>query len=138
MRSSYYDTKYWNNNSVCGNYSTLESYTTLIEDYLDEFNLDGFTTEYKNLFEAVNALTKDPHSVVARNQLVNYSQSISEFFNTMTTNLNSVQRQADDEVKSTANAINTVAQEIASLNKQINTIEVNGGAANDLRDARAL
>lgn len=79
MRSSYYDTKYWNNNSVCGNYSTLESYTTLIEDYLDEFNLDGFTTEYKNLFEAVNALTKDPHSVVARNQLVNYSQSISEF-----------------------------------------------------------
>ena len=138
LRSSYYDTKYWNNNSVCGNYSTLESYTTLIEDYLDEFHLDGFTTEYKNLFEAVNALTKDPHSVVARNQLVNYSQSISEFFNTMTTNLNSVQRQADDEVKSTANAINTVAQEIASLNKQINTIEVNGGAANDLRDARAL
>ena len=138
LRSSYYDTKYWNNNSVSGNYSTLESYTTLIEDYLDEFNLDGFTTEYKNLFEAVNALTKDPHSVVARNQLVNYSQSISEFFNTMTTNLNSVQRQADDEVKSTANAINTVAQEIASLNKQINTIEVNGGAANDLRDARAL
>ena len=138
LRSSNYDTKYWNNNSVCGNYSTLESYTTLIEDYLDEFNLDGFTTEYKNLFEAVNALTKDPHSVVARNQLVNYSQSISEFFNTMTTNLNSVQRQADDEVKSTANAINTVAQEIASLNKQINTIEVNGGAANDLRDARAL
>ena len=138
LRSSYYDTKYWNNNSVCGNYSTLESYTTLIEDYLDEFNLVGFTTEYKNLFEAVNALTKDPHSVVARNQLVNYSQSISEFFNTMTTNLNSVQRQADDEVKSTANAINTVAQEIASLNKQINTIEVNGGAANDLRDARAL
>lgn len=138
LRSSYYDTKYWNNNSVCGNYSTLESYTTLIEDYLDEFNLDGFTTEYKNLFKAINALTKDPHSVVARNQLVNYSQSISEFFNTMTTNLNSVQRQADDEVKSTANAINTVAQEIASLNKQINTIEVNGGAANDLRDARAL
>ena len=138
LRSSYYDTKYWNNNSVCGNYSTLESYTTLIEDYLDEFNLDGFTTEYKNLFEAVNALTKDPHSVVASNQLVNYSQSISEFFNTMTTNLNSVQRQADDEVKSTANAINTVAQEIASLNKLINTIEVNGGAANDFRDARAL
>lgn len=138
LRSSYYDTKYWNNNSVCGNYSTLESYTTLIEDYLDEFNLDGFTTEYKNLFEAVNSLTKDPHSVVARNQLVNYAQSISEFFNTMTTNLNSVQKQADDEVKSTANAINTVAQEIASLNKQINTIEVNGGAANDLRDARAL
>ncbi len=138
LRSSYYDTKYWNNNAVYGNYSTLESYNTLIEDYLDEFNLEGFTTEYNNLFEAINSLTKDPHSEVARNQLVNYSQSIAEYFNTMTANLNSIQKSANDEVKSTVNAINTVAREIASLNKQINTIEVSGGTANDLRDARAL
>ena len=138
LRSSYYDTKYWNNNATYGNYSTLESYNTLIEDYLDEFNLEGFTKEYANLFSAINTLTNDPHSEVARNQLINYSQSIAEYFNTMTSNLNSVQKSANDEVKSTVNAINTVAKEVAALNKQINIIEINGGAANDLRDARAL
>lgn len=138
LRSSYYDTKYWNNNANYGNYSTLESYSLLIEDYLDEFNLEGFTTEYENLFKAINDLTNDPSSGVARNQLINYSQSIADYFNTISANLSSVQKSANDEVKSTVDAINTVAKQIASLNKQINIIEVNGGDANDLRDSRAL
>lgn len=138
LRSSYYDTKYWNNNANYGDYSTLESYSLLIEDYLDEFNLEGFTTEYQNLFKAINDLTIDPSSGVARNQLLNYSQSIADYFNTISANLSSVQKSANDEVKSTVDAINTVAKQVASLNKQINTIEVNGGDANDLRDSRAL
>lgn len=138
LRSSYYDTKYWNNNANVGNYSTLESYSLLMESYLDEFNLDGFVVEYENLFKAINDLTIDPSSGVARNQLLNYSQSIADFFNTMSANFSSVQKSANEEVRSTVDAINTVAEQVASLNKQINTIEVNGGDANDLRDARAL
>lgn len=138
LRSSYYDTKFWNNNAVYGNYSTLESYSLLMEDYMDEFNMDGFTAEYTNLFAAINSLTNSPSSVVARNQLINYSASISDYFNTLYNNLASVQKSANDEIRSTVNAINTVAEQVASLNKQINVIEVNGGDANDLRDARAL
>lgn len=138
LRSSYYDTKYWNNNANYGEYSTLDSYTALIEDYLDEFNLDGFTTEYSNFFTAVNTLTTDPTSEVARNQMINYAKSLSEYFNNLSTNLSNVQQSANDEVKSSVDTINTISQQIASLNKQINTIEINGGVANDLRDSRAL
>lgn len=138
MRSAYYDTKYWNNNAVHGYYSGLESYSLLMEDYLDEFNLKGFTTEYENFFLAINGLRNDPNSEVSRNQFVNYAKSISEYFNTLSTNLSNVQRSANEEISSTVNTINTLAEQIASLNKQINVIEVNGGEANDLRDARAL
>ncbi len=138
LRSSYYDTKYWNNNANQGEYSTLESYSTLIEDYLDEFNLDGFTVEYANLFNAINTLTTDPTSEVARNQFLNYADSLCEYFNTLSTNLSNIQSSANSEVKSTVYKINTIAEQITSLNQQINTIEINGGVANDLRDARAL
>lgn len=138
LRSSYYDTKYWNNNASYGMYSGYERYNLLMEDYLDEFNQEGFTTEYSNLFEAINRLVGDPTSVVGRNQMVNYSQSIADYFGTLSNSLSSVQKSADDEVKTTVKAINTIAEQIASLNKQINTIEVNGGNANDLKDARAL
>ena len=110
----------------------------MLEDYLDEFNLNGFTKEYSNLFNAVNDLHRDPTSAVARNQFMNYAQSICDYFNTLSTNLSNVQKQANDEVKTTVDAINTIAEEIVSLNQQINTIEVNGGFANDLRDSRAL
>lgn len=138
LRSEYYDTKYWNNNATYGQYSNLESYSLLMEDYLDEFNLSGFTAEYENLFASINNLNKTPDDTVARNQFINYAQSLSEYFGTLSTNLSNIQQQACDEIKSTVNAINTIAEQVASLNKQINILEVNGGEANDLRDSRAL
>lgn len=138
MRSNYYDTKYWDNNVNYGEYSTIERYSLLIEDYLDEFNLEGFVTEYDNLFSTIMDLNNDPTSEVARNQFVNYASSICSYFNTLSSNLSDVQKSANDEVKTTVDSINTIAEQIASLNKQINVIEINRGEANDLRDARAL
>lgn len=139
LRSSYYDTKYWDNNSNAGQYATLENYSTLIEDYLDEFNISGFTKEYENLFDAIDEMVSDPSSEVARNQFLNYAQSICEYFNTLSANLSNVQKSANDEVQLTTDSINSIAEQIASLNKQINVIELSGGGnANDLRDRRAL
>ena len=138
LRSSYYDTKYWQANTNYGQYAALENYSILIEDYLDEFNLDGFTKEYSNLFNAINDLQRDPTSVVGRNQFVNYAKSICEYFNILSANLTNVQKQANDEVKSTVDTINTISEQIVSLNKQINVIEISGGFANDLRDQRAI
>lgn len=138
LRSSYYDTKYWQANTNYGQYSALENYSTLIEDYLDEFNLQGFTTEYSNLFNAINDMQRDPTSAVTRNQFINYAKSMCEYFNTLSANLSNIQKQANDEVKSTVDAINTISEQIVSLNKQINVIEINGGFANDLRDSRAV
>lgn len=138
LRSSYYDTKYWNNNANYGEYSTLERYSLLAQDYLDEFTLEGFMTEYDNFFKTINALCNDPTSDVARNQFVNYGLSLCNYFNTLSTNLADIQKSANDEVKTTVDSINTIAEQIASLNKQINVIEINGGEANDLRDNRLL
>lgn len=138
LRSSYYDTKYRQANTNCSQYDSLQNYTTLIEDYLDEFNLNGFTKEYQNLFSSISDLQRDPTSAVGRNQFLNYAQSLCDYFNTLSTNFSNVQRQANDEIKTTVNAINTISEQIVSLNKQINVIEINGGFANDLRDQRAL
>lgn len=138
LRSSYYDTKYWNNSAIYGEYTTLERYSLMAEDYLDEFTLEGFMTEYDNFFNTINALCNDPTSDVARNQFVNYGLSLCNYFNTLSTNLADIQKSANDEVKTTVDSINTIAEQIASLNKQINVIEINGGEANDLRDNRAL
>lgn len=138
LRSSYYDSKYMNANTNYKEFATYENYTTLLEDYLDEFNLQGFTTEYANLFTAIDDLALDPGSTTARTLFVNYSSSLMEYFNTLSANFSNVQKQANDEIGSSVDAINNIAERIASLNKQINTIEISGGTANDLRDARAL
>lgn len=138
VRSEYYDARYRYNNSYYGMYSTLEEYSTLVEDYLDEFSKDGFITEYNNFFNTINSLMNDPSSQVNRNQFVNYASSICQYFNNLSTNLENTQLDINLEVKSTVESINTIAAQIAGINKQINTVEINGGEANDLRDQRNL
>ena len=70
LRSSYYDTKYRHANTNCSQYGSLQNNTTLGEDYLDEFNHNGFTKEYQYLFSAINDLQRDPTSAVGRNQFL--------------------------------------------------------------------
>ena len=137
-RSEYYDERYRNNNSQCGQYETLQSYSELVQTYLDEFNTDGFITEYNNLFKTIDALKSDPSSDIKRGQMLSYLSSICEYFNTLSSNMQNTQNDINEEIKSSVSSINTMAEQIAALNKQINTIEASGGTANDLRDTRNL
>ena len=137
-RSEYYDERYRNNNAQCGQYENLQTYSELVQTYLDEFNTEGFITEYNNLFKTIDALKSDPSSEVKRGQMLSYLSSICNYFNTLSTNMQNTQNDINEEIKSSVSAINTMAEQIASLNKQINTIEASGGTANDLRDARNL
>jgi flagellar hook-associated protein 1 FlgK len=136
IRDSYYDIKYRNNNSNVGAYEVYENYMQLIEDYFDDYTLEGMTSEYNNFFEALNELYKNPNDATCKNDVINAGMSFADYFNTLYTNLQNIQRDVNDEIKNQCNRVNTIAQNIAELNKQINTVEVRGGNANDLRDQR--
>ena len=136
LRDAYYDDKYRSNESYYGEYTNKYNYMTQIEDYLNEFSLDGYCTEYKDFFEAVNQLTLTPGDETSKNALINKASSLAEYFNTLYTNLQNVQKDINSEIKSQVDDINTIAQNIAALNKQINHIEACYGNANDLRDQR--
>lgn len=136
LRDSYYDVKYRNNHSNLGQYSVKNNYMNQIEDYLNEFMLEGFTEEYKNFYAAVNQLTITPGDAASKNQLINNAKSLSDYFNTLSTNLRNIQEDANNEIKDSVEQINSLAKNIAALNRQINQIEANFGNANDLRDRR--
>ena len=51
--------------------------------------------------------------------------------------LQTMQKDVNDQIAKTVDRINSYGQEIASLTKQINTLEMYGTKANDLRDQRA-
>jgi len=136
LRDSYYDAKYYNNQSLYGEYEAKNNYMTQTEDYMNEFILEGFTTELKNFFAAVNQLTLTPGEDAAKNQLVNNAKSMADYFNTLSVNLRNLQADANKEIRDAVEHINSLSKSIASLNKQINQIEANAGNANDLRDKR--
>ena len=53
LRDSYYDEKYRNNQANYGEYEAKENYMDQIEDFFDEWNLNGYCKEYQKFFTSV-------------------------------------------------------------------------------------
>ena len=70
-----------------------------IQNYLNEFTLKGYSTEYENFFAALNQLDLTPADTSAKNQLINNAKSMTDYFNTLATNLRNVQIDANNEIK---------------------------------------
>jgi flagellar hook-associated protein 1 FlgK len=138
MREQYYDMKYWKNNKLYGEYSVKSHYMTEVENYFNDVSVDGFTSSFNSMYSSLQELLKNPSSDTVRTQLINYAESLTEYFNSVSTNLKSIQEECNFEIRNQVDQVNSKSQQIAALTKQINTLEVSGGTANDLRDQRAL
>lgn len=138
VRNEYYDIKYRTNNTIQGNYTTKSYYMKEIENYFNEINMEGFTTSFNKYFDSLQELSKDPSSLTVRTQVTNYGASLTEYFNSLSHSMDAIQEEANFEVKNQVDRINSLGKQLATMTKQINNLEVNGGTANDLRDERAL
>lgn len=140
VRDEFYDGRYWDNNALLGEYDMKQYYMQQLETYFDD---DGKSTGFKTNFDqlmitGLQTLLKDPNSATAKSQFVGYAGALTDYFNGMAGNLEKVQKDINQEIKLKVDQINSLAGEIASLNKQINTIELAGTKANELRDRRTL
>ncbi|MBO4825580.1 MAG: flagellar hook-associated protein FlgK [Lachnospiraceae bacterium] len=139
IRDEFYDTKYWDNNTRLGSADIKAYYTKSIENYLqDTDSIAGFNTAYNLMFDALEELQKNAGDVSTKSQFVMYSQSLCDYFNGVAGQLSELQKDINQEIKDTVSEINSIAERIATLNKQINVIELTGAHANELRDKRAL
>ena len=140
IRDEFYDTKYWESNTNLGEYSIKQYYMQQLETY---FSDDGTTTGFKTIFDqfsvtGLQAVMKDASSTSTKAQFVGYAGELTEYFNGLASNLEKVQKDVNQELKLKVDEINSLASEIASLNKQINVIELTGTKANELRDRRTV
>lgn len=138
IRDIYYDEKYWSNKAICGNYDSKNYYMKNIENYISEVNADGLNAAFDEFGNMIQSLSTDGSNLTMRTALTNYGTTVTDYMNNLATNLSRVQNEINTEIKTCAKEINNISEQIASLNKQINTIEIRGENANDLRDARAL
>lgn len=140
VRDEFYDTKYWNNNANAGEYDIKQNYMRQIEAYFtDDKENPGFKTIFdKMMVEGLQEWMKTPESTNARKQFLGTVGQLTEYFNGLAGNLQKLQADVNAEIKVKVDEINSLAGEIATLNKQINVIELSGSKANELRDRRSL
>lgn len=138
LRDEYYDVKFRKNNTIMGEYANKSHYMTEIENYFNEITLEGFNATFDAMYNSLQELSNNAGSLTVRNQVINYGKSLADYFNSLSENLKNIQDECNFEIRNLVEKINSTAQQIAALTKQINTLEVSGGTANDLRDQRAL
>jgi len=138
VRDSYYDTKYWKNSSIYGSYNTKAYYLDDIQGYFSEVSSNGSTAALNDFFGMMSTLSNNVKDGTNRTQVSESAVSLTETINTLYDRIQSLQKECNTEIKNTADQVNSIAQRISSLTFQINTIEIKGVTANDLRDSRNL
>lgn len=139
LRSEYYDNKYWQYSGYRGEYDEKIKYMDQLQNYFrDDDTVKGFASIYADFFNDIDSLRGSAADTSVRNQVISGAKKLCSYFNTVANGLKSIQEDLNEQINSTVDMINSTAQKIALLNKQINDVEVNGSYANDMRDQRAL
>ena len=136
IRDSFYDVKFRNNEALLGNVAQKNYYNGMIEQYLDDDGITGFSTLFTKMQASLQSVMTAAGTTETKSTYVSNVKSITEYFNNVYTSLQNLQSDVNAEIKLCADRITAIGTEIASINKQINTIEMTGTTANDLRDKR--
>lgn len=136
--NDYYDVKYGRANATYYKYNTYTYYLNDIQKviYAKEDNQAGITTSFDEFCKRLTGTSTDAGSETRRKEIVSYAETFSSFVQETATNLKALQEEANEEIKTTVEQINAIAEKVASLTKQINTLEAYHNTAHDLRDQR--
>ena len=136
IRDHFYDVKFWNNNLRLGKYEVQQYYMRTLEDYFEDDGLSGFNTLFNRMSQAIQDVTTNASSTSTKTDFISSMKALTDYFNNMYGNLQEMQNDLNLEIKQTIDEINSIAEKVAILNRQINVIEMGGGMANELRDQR--
>lgn len=136
VRDVFYDHKYWDNETKLGEYDAKVYYCKMIEEYLKDDQKTGFKSLFDRIEETLQEITKNANSTDAKAQFLGAAKTLTDYFNNLYGDLQDLQSDVNDEIKIRTDQINSIAQDLATVNKQINVVELSGKRANELRDKR--
>lgn len=136
IRDNFYDIKYRDNEAKLGEFDTKAYYMKMIEEYLTDDGTTGFKSVFDQIGTTLQEITKNASSTSTKAQFISSLKSLTDYFNNMYGDLQNLQADVNDEIKMRIDSINSIAQDLATVNKQINVIELTGTVANELRDKR--
>lgn len=137
VRDTFLDADYRDKAGRLSFYEVSYSAILEIEDILGEFDNSAFSNSIKNLWTAMQELSKYPNDPTNISMLVSRAASFIENATSVYQSFQEYQNNLNTQVKDAVNKINAIGQRIHALNKEISKIEAGGVEnANDLRDER--
>ncbi len=107
-----------------------------IEEVFSEPSELGLSTTLTEFFNAWNELSVSPNSMALRYQVAQKTEQLSERFKIVYNNLNEISYDTTQNFASKTENLNTLLQQVHSINRQIVDSGMTGISANDLMDQR--
>jgi len=126
-------------NPTLNRWDTKNKILEEIETLFNEPSTTGISNIMNSFWDSWQDLTNNPEDGAARANVREQARILCEIFRGLYESLEDYQSNIDEEVKANVDEVNSIIQQIAHLNKKIETVELGGREkANDLRDRRDL
>ncbi len=121
-------------------YSEFETKTlNVLSTYFPEIDGVGIKADLADYYDMWQTLSDNPDNDSIKLALAKQTETLTNHITETTAQVVSLQSQVNNELEVNVNEVNSLAKELASLNKSIDLAEAGGEySANDLRDKRGV
>lgn len=122
--------------SQLGYYQSKQYGLSRVEEVYNEQINKGLNKFIGEFFNAFRELSNNPESVSSRTLVKEAADFLTKDFHRVHSQLESIQGDMDQQIRSQVTEINEITREIAQLNEKVQVVELNDVPANDERDRR--
>ncbi|WP_346869896.1 flagellar hook-associated protein FlgK [Clostridium sp. UBA5119] len=137
-RNQFLDYQIRKESSLLGNYSVRQDYLSEIEGIFNEPSDTGISELMSEFFDAWQTLSKNPEKSDARTVVAQKAKALADELNHTYKKLNDTKDNAAKEIQNNLFEVNTILDQLNSINKEIITVTIAGNNPNDLLDSRDL
>ena len=136
VRDSFLDYQVRVETSELGKYSAKAEYLSQVEGIFNEPSDTGLSTMLGEFFDAFQELSKQSTSSSTRVVVAQKTQALCDTLNNTYTKLEKLKEDAQSAIKSNVKEINSILEQLTTLNDQIRIVSITGEQPNDLMDSR--
>lgn len=137
-RNQFLDYQIRKESSLLGNYGVRQDYLSEIEGIFNEPSDTGISELMSEFFDAWQTLSKNPEKSDARTVVAQKAKALADELNHTYKKLNDTKDNAAKEIQTNLFEVNTILDQLNSINKEIITVTIAGNNPNDLLDSRDL
>lgn len=138
IRDSYVDFKYWNESAPIGEWSVKMDNLLELEKLFGEPTDSSFRQYMDDFYKSLEDMSKNPSDTSYREPVRENALAFTKHINETAQRLIELRENTGFAIDARVKNINSIASQVANLNRQIYANEIDGRNANDLRDKRDL
>lgn len=136
VRDSFLDYQVRVETAELGKYSTKLDYLSQVEGIFNELSDTGISTALSDFFDAFQELSKQSTSSSTRVVVTQKTKTLCDLLNNTYSKLEKLQENSVESVKNSVKEVNSILEQLTTVNNQIRIASITGDQPNDLMDSR--